>query len=140
MNERTVRVRLKEVAEKTFGWERLRPGQREAMQELVDGHDVLLVSPTGSGKSAVYQVPAQLLPGPTVVISPLIALQRDQVAGLREVDAGGAVTVDSAQPDSRSEESLDDNDRCGAEPEEEPGRGPFALHAEVSHVQWGTGW
>ncbi|SEG64614.1 DEAD/DEAH box helicase [Thermomonospora echinospora] len=58
MDERT--ARLRDIAEETFGWERLRPGQREAMQELLDGHDVLLVSPTGSGKSAVYQVPARL--------------------------------------------------------------------------------
>ncbi|MBA9006205.1 RecQ family ATP-dependent DNA helicase [Thermomonospora cellulosilytica] len=107
MDERTRRRRLREVAEETFGWDRLRPGQREAMQELLDGHDVLLVSPTGSGKSAVYQVPGQLLPGPTVVVSPLIALQRDQVAGLRDVAAGGAVAVNSTQPEAERAESLD---------------------------------
>ncbi|HEX2316406.1 MAG TPA: RecQ family ATP-dependent DNA helicase [Thermomonospora sp.] len=101
-------ARLGEIAEDTFGWRELRPGQREAMEELLAGHDVLVVSPTGSGKSAVYQVPAQLLPGPTLVVSPLIALQRDQAAGLRDVDAGGAVTVDSAQPEGRSEESMED--------------------------------
>ncbi|REF01168.1 RecQ family ATP-dependent DNA helicase [Thermomonospora umbrina] len=101
-------LRLKEIAEDTFGWPGLRPGQQEAMQALLDGRDVLLVSPTGSGKSAVYQVPAQLLPGPTVVVSPLLALQRDQAASLRDVDAGGAVTVDSVQPESRSEESMEE--------------------------------
>ncbi|MGW3368382.1 RecQ family ATP-dependent DNA helicase [Streptosporangium canum] len=89
--------RLRAVARKVFGWRDLRPGQLEAMRHLLGGGDALVVMPTGSGKSAVYQVPALLLDGPTVVVSPLIALQRDQVAGLREADAGGAVAVNSAQ-------------------------------------------
>jgi RecQ family ATP-dependent DNA helicase len=87
--------RLRATARQTFDWAELRPGQQEAMEHLLDGRDVLLVMPTGSGKSAVYQVPAQLRDGPTVVVSPLIALQRDQVMGLREADAGGAVAVNS---------------------------------------------
>ncbi|MER7616636.1 RecQ family ATP-dependent DNA helicase [Nonomuraea wenchangensis] len=87
--------RLRAAARRRFGWERLRPGQQEAMEHLLAGRDVLLVMPTGAGKSAVYQLPAQLLDGPTVVVSPLIALQRDQVAGLLKADAGGAVAVNS---------------------------------------------
>ncbi|WP_433236929.1 RecQ family ATP-dependent DNA helicase [Streptosporangium sp. CA-135522] len=90
--------RLRAVARKVFGWRDLRPGQLEAMRHLLAGGDALVVMPTGAGKSAVYQVPALLLDGPTVVVSPLIALQRDQVAGLQETDAGGAVAVNSAQP------------------------------------------
>ncbi|GAT65746.1 ATP-dependent DNA helicase RecQ [Planomonospora sphaerica] len=97
--------RLREVAREVFGWEDLRDGQLEAMRHLLDGGDALVVMPTGSGKSAVYQVPALLLDGPTVVVSPLIALQRDQVAGLAEADAGGAVAVNSAQ--SGGEASLE---------------------------------
>ncbi len=89
--------RLREVAREVFGWRELRPGQLEAMRHLLTGGDALVVMPTGGGKSAVYQVPALLLDGPTVVVSPLIALQRDQVAGLLEADAGGAVAVNSAQ-------------------------------------------
>ncbi|WP_229691502.1 RecQ family ATP-dependent DNA helicase, partial [Sphaerisporangium melleum] len=99
--------RLRAVARENFGWERLRPGQREAMEHLLAGRDVLVVMPTGGGKSAVYQIPALLLPGPTVVVSPLIALQRDQVAGLAEADAGGAVAVNSAQSGGTSDASLD---------------------------------
>ncbi|WP_326823238.1 ATP-dependent DNA helicase RecQ [Streptosporangium sp. NBC_01756] len=89
--------RLRAVAREVFGWRDLRPGQLEAMRHLLGGGDALVVMPTGSGKSAVYQVPALLLDGPTVVVSPLIALQRDQVAGLQDADAGGAVAVNSAQ-------------------------------------------
>jgi ATP-dependent DNA helicase RecQ len=70
------------VAREKFGWERLRPGQLETMAAVVEGRDTLLVMPTGAGKSACYQVPALLIDGPTVVVSPLIALQRDQVLDL----------------------------------------------------------
>ncbi|GII00377.1 RecQ family ATP-dependent DNA helicase [Planobispora takensis] len=89
--------RLRAKARQVFGWRELRPGQLEAMTHLMKGGDALVVMPTGAGKSAVYQVPALLLDGPTVVVSPLIALQRDQVAGLAEADAGGAVAINSAQ-------------------------------------------
>src|SRR5689334_9970847 len=77
-------VEVERVAREVFGYEELRPGQADAMAALVDGHDVLLVMPTGGGKSAVYQIPAVILHGATVVVSPLIALQRDQVDALRE--------------------------------------------------------
>lgn len=70
------------------------------------GHDTLAVMPTGSGKSAVYQVPSMLLDGPTVVVSPLISLQRDQVAGL--LGRGGDVTAVQANS------SLSDKDREAA--------------------------
>jgi ATP-dependent DNA helicase RecQ len=82
---------LKRTARDAFGWRRLRPGQLEAMTAVMAGQDTLAVMPTGSGKSAVYQVPALLLDGPTVVVSPLISLQRDQVASLLE--HGGAATA-----------------------------------------------
>ncbi|CAA9293830.1 ATP-dependent DNA helicase RecQ [uncultured Coleofasciculus sp.] len=62
-----------------FGYESFRAGQEAAIQSLLDGHDSLAVMPTGSGKSAIYQIAGLLIPGSTVVISPLIALQRDQV-------------------------------------------------------------
>ncbi|MES9537535.1 RecQ family ATP-dependent DNA helicase [Actinomadura sp. NPDC000600] len=101
------RRRLRRVAREVFGWPDLRPGQGEAMEHLLRGRDVLLIMPTGGGKSAVYQVPAQLLPGPTVVISPLIALQRDQMVALAGRDAGGAVMVNSAQSDGASEDAMD---------------------------------
>ncbi|MDT7549536.1 MAG: ATP-dependent helicase RecQ [Actinomycetota bacterium] len=71
------------------------------------GHDTLVVMPTGSGKSAVYQVPALLLDGPTVVVSPLIALQRDQVAALTErLGVGEAVQANSSLSARAREEAF----------------------------------
>ncbi len=67
--------------------ERLRPQQREAMESVLE-HDTLAVLATGSGKTLVYQVAADLLPGPTLVVSPTLALHADQVAALRESGAG----------------------------------------------------
>jgi ATP-dependent DNA helicase RecQ len=99
---------LKRTAKQAFGWDALRPGQLEAMQAVVSGRDTLVVMPTGSGKSAVYQVPALLLDGPTVVVSPLIALQRDQVAGLlaRGDRAGGAVQANSTRSEAQLEQAF----------------------------------
>src|SRR4051794_39857900 len=65
-----------------FGLERFRPGQREVIQKVLEGRDVLCVMPTGGGKSLCYQLPAVVLPGLTLVVSPLIALMKDQVDGL----------------------------------------------------------
>ncbi|MFE9773322.1 RecQ family ATP-dependent DNA helicase [Streptomyces sp. NPDC005931] len=90
--------RLRRTAAEVFGWRNLRPGQLSAMEAVMAGRDTLAVMPTGAGKSAVYQVTGLLLPGPTVVVSPLIALQRDQIAGLLGHGAPEAVAVNSAQP------------------------------------------
>ena len=65
-----------------FGHEQFRPGQREAIATLVEDKRLLLVAPTGGGKSLTYQLPAALMPGTTLVISPLIALMHDQVESL----------------------------------------------------------
>jgi ATP-dependent DNA helicase RecQ len=91
------REELSRIGEETFGWTQLRPEQLAAMEPLTDGRDVLAVLPTGAGKSAIYQVPALLLDGPTVVVSPLIALQRDQREGLSDTEAPDAVVINSAQ-------------------------------------------
>jgi ATP-dependent DNA helicase RecQ len=68
---------------KRFGFANLRPGQAEVITALLTGHNVLAVMPTGSGKSLCYQLPALLYEGCTIVISPLIALMKDQVDSLR---------------------------------------------------------
>jgi ATP-dependent DNA helicase RecQ len=67
----------------SFGHEAFRPGQERAIRALLRGRDVLAVFPTGAGKSLVYQLTAQLLPGVTLVVSPLLALMKDQVESLR---------------------------------------------------------
>jgi ATP-dependent DNA helicase RecQ len=89
-------TRLREIAADVYGWDTLLPEQLTAMEWVLEGEDTLVVMPTGSGKSAVYQVPALMLSGPVVVVSPLLALQRDQIAGLPDGDrAPGAVAVNS---------------------------------------------
>lgn len=67
-----------------LGYDAFRPGQREAIETLLDVGRLLLVAPTGGGKSLSYQLPASVLPGTSLVVSPLISLMHDQVAGLRE--------------------------------------------------------
>jgi ATP-dependent DNA helicase RecQ len=100
--------RAREAAERYFGHSSLLPGQEETMRALLDGHDVLLVSPTGSGKSLTYQVAGVLLEGCTVVVSPLLALQQDQIQGL---SAGGpalrAARVSSSETEAQRQEVLD---------------------------------
>src|SRR5437879_9980808 len=71
-----------EALRRTFGFADFRPGQAEIIAAVMAGRDVLAVMPTGSGKSLCYQLPAAMKGGITLVVSPLIALMRDQVAQL----------------------------------------------------------
>jgi ATP-dependent DNA helicase RecQ len=103
----TPAARIRDIARDRFGYDELRPGQEEAVRALVDGRDTLVVMPTGSGKSAIYQIGALLLEGPTVVVSPLIALQRDQVAAIEGADAPPAAELNSTLSDAAREETLD---------------------------------
>jgi ATP-dependent DNA helicase RecQ len=99
--------RIERVAREALGFEALRPGQREAIASALAGRDTLVVMSTGAGKSAIYQIAGLLTPGATVVVSPLIALQRDQVDGLRErASAGGAAQLNSSLPRREREKAL----------------------------------
>src|SRR5918998_1663333 len=104
--------RIDRVAREAFGFEGLRAGQREAIESVLAGRDTVVVMSTGSGKSAIYQIAGLLIPGATVVVSPLIALQREQVDDLRERAAGGAAqlnsTVRAAERDAALAELAED--------------------------------
>jgi ATP-dependent DNA helicase RecQ len=80
---RGLSVRIEELALQRLGFPDLREGQRRAVEAAVAGRDVLAVLPTGGGKSAIYELAGMMRDGPTVVVSPLIALQDDQLAHLR---------------------------------------------------------
>ena len=96
------------TARKNFGYESLRPGQEKAIRSLLAKHDTLVVMPTGSGKSAIYQIAGLMLEGSVLVISPLIALQKDQVDSInsQETDAE-AVVINSTQRVAESREAFE---------------------------------
>jgi len=75
-----------EALKKYFGYDEFRPSQDTVIDALLNGRDVLGVMPTGAGKSICFQIPALILPDVTIVVSPLISLMKDQVAGLRKSD------------------------------------------------------
>ncbi|MEW1953185.1 RecQ family ATP-dependent DNA helicase [Terrabacter sp. NPDC080008] len=103
----TNRERLQGAAKETFGWDELHAYQLEAMEHVLEGHDVLAVLPTGAGKSAIYQVPALLVDGPALVVSPLLALQHDQVEALTQAGAPPAVVVNSTQSAAERQQAWD---------------------------------
>jgi ATP-dependent DNA helicase RecQ len=86
---------IEQAAQEHFGYDELRPGQEAAIQSVLNRQDTLVVMPTGSGKSAIYQLAAVEMKGATVVVSPLIALQKDQVDAIESQSLGGAAQVNS---------------------------------------------
>src|SRR3954471_21507723 len=96
---RVARVDLTAALREHFGFREFRPGQRQACQAALADRDVLVVMPTGSGKSLCYQLPALLRDDLTVVVSPLVALMQDQVEALRARGLGDHVALVNAQQD-----------------------------------------
>jgi ATP-dependent DNA helicase RecQ len=91
--------------EKVFGFHEFRPGQEAILEAIFSGEETLVVMPTGGGKSLCYQLPALILPGTTLVISPLIALMKDQVDSLRVFEVP-AISVNSLMGMGEQEEAL----------------------------------
>jgi ATP-dependent DNA helicase RecQ len=83
--------RARRLLRTVFGYQRFRPHQGEVVDHLIAGGDAVVLMPTGGGKSLCYQIPAMVRPGTGIVVSPLIALMRDQVAGLNQVGVRAAV-------------------------------------------------
>lgn len=98
--------RLLAVQRAVWGQDRFRPGQEEIIKSVLAGKDVLTLLPTGAGKSRTYQLPALIRPGLTLVISPLIALIRDQVEKLREIDGMTFVAALISGMDAGSQEDV----------------------------------
>jgi ATP-dependent DNA helicase RecQ len=89
----------------TFGLSSFRPGQEQVIESIVSGRDTVAIMPTGAGKSLCYQLPALHLPGTTVVVSPLIALMKDQADKLNELGVA-ARPINSTVPERDIEDSL----------------------------------
>ncbi len=98
-------LQAQELMERVFGFREFRPGQEAILEAIFSGEEVLVVMPTGGGKSLCYQLPALLLPGVTLVISPLIALMKDQVDSLRVFEVP-AISVNSLMSIGEQEEAL----------------------------------
>ena len=99
-----------EVLQHYFGYTTFRTGQKELVAHLLEGRDVLGIMPTGAGKSICYQVPAMVLEGVTIVISPLISLMKDQVDALGEVGIPAGVinsTLTSAEYNETFRKAVD---------------------------------
>src|SRR3954467_4448674 len=96
------------VAKERLGFEKLRPGQRDAVRAVLDGRDTLVVMATGAGKSAIYEIAGWLIEGATLVISPLLSLQRDQIENLEEEQPGEAAAIDGSVSAARREERLEE--------------------------------
>ena len=90
-----------DVLRTTFGYEAFRPGQAEIIDALMAGRDCVGVMPTGAGKSLTYQIPARLLGGTTLVVSPLIALMKDQVDAMNEVGLRATFLNSSLPPEEK---------------------------------------
>ena len=95
-----------EALKRYFGYDSFRPGQEEIVSALLAGRDALAIMPTGAGKSLCYQVPALLLPGLTLVISPLISLMQDQVKGLNAAGIHAAF-INSSLTETQIAHALD---------------------------------
>jgi len=99
-------VDFRAVLYEKFGFEAFQPGQEEVVKRVIDGQDTLAILATGAGKSLTYQLPALLLEGTTVVVSPLIALMKDQLDMLRELGVTEVVALNSTLSEDQENAAL----------------------------------
>src|SRR3954469_21194832 len=99
---------IETVARETFGFDALRPGQQQAIESVLEGRDTLVVMSTGSGKSAIYEIAGFIKPGVTVVISPLIALQRDRIEAIERRVPGEAAGINSNIAEGERREAMEE--------------------------------
>jgi ATP-dependent DNA helicase RecQ len=102
-----VDIDLTEALRRHFGYENFQPGQEEVIRRVLDGKDTLAILATGAGKSLCYQLPAMLLAGTTVVVSPLIALMKDQLDMLAEAGISSTVALNSTLTDEEETSTLE---------------------------------
>jgi len=119
-----------QVLKDTFGYTSFRPGQRELISEILAGRDAVGVMPTGAGKSLTYQIPARILPGTALVVSPLIALMKDQVDALTGVGIRATYLNSSLTSDERRARI----ERAAAGEFELIYAAPEGLEASIGHV------
>src|SRR3954454_24884857 len=101
---------LRESLVELFGLDDFRPSQREVIEDVLRGRDVLCVMPTGAGKSLCYQLPAVVSGGLTIVVSPLISLMEDQVQQLRDEEID-AILLNSSQTAARQRDAMSELER-----------------------------
>ena len=97
--------RTHQILKKYFGYDSFREGQKLLIDSILAGRDVLGIMPTGAGKSLCYQVPALMLPGITLVISPLISLMKDQVQALNQAGVHAAY-INSSLTETQIQKAL----------------------------------
>ena len=104
--------RARKVLKTYFGYDTFREGQEAVIREILKGRDVLAVMPTGAGKSVCYQIPALLMEGITIVVSPLISLMTDQVKALNEAGVHAAY-INSSLTETQTEMCIRDRPGTG---------------------------
>ena len=104
-----LKERLESALRRLFGFERFLPGQEEVVSRVMEGHDTLAILATGAGKSLCYQLPAFLFEGTTVVVSPLIALMKDQLDLLSERGFHNNVALNSTLSEDQEAAALERN-------------------------------
>ncbi|ANU22986.1 RecQ family ATP-dependent DNA helicase [Planococcus donghaensis] len=88
-------MNLEELLYSTYGFSSFRPGQKEIIEQVIAGEDVIALLPTGMGKSICYQLPAKILPDSVLIVSPLLSLMQDQVAQLKKMGEKSVVAINS---------------------------------------------